>query len=625
MKNENVIVGIDLGTGFSCVSILENGEPKIIVNAEGERTTPSVVCYNSNGEINVGSIARRQATTNATTTIFAAKRLIGNKYNELTSVEKNFPYKVKEGKNGSAIIDINGKEVTPEEVGAKVLQKLKKAAEDYLGHPVNRAVITCPAYFNDTQRMSTKNAGEIAGFVVERVIAEPTAAALAFGLGKDKKGIYVVVDLGSGTFDCSILDIDNSVVEVLSTSGDVYLGGTDFDNEIVNWMIDEFKKERGIDLAQDKMALQRLRESAEKAKIELSTSLSTNINIPFITANASGAQHLSFDLTRAQFDKMIDKYVDKIIQCCKKALVDAKKNIEDLTDVLLVGGSTRIPLVQYKLKEFFKKELNKSLNPDEVVALGAAVQAGVLGGKINDILLLDVCPLTLSIETLGGVATPIIERNTTIPTRKTQVFSTAADNQTSVEIVVLQGERKLARDNKLLGRFHLDGLPAAPRGVPQIEVSYDIDANGILNVNAKDKGTNKEQAITITASTGLSKEDVKRMTEEAKQHEEADRQKLSQINTKNNAETLLFSTEKTLNENEEKISQNIKSDVKVKIDILKEALQKDNYDAITKAHNELLQATFKMSEELYKQAATSPHNVDTQQQSNNVVDAEVIG
>jgi molecular chaperone DnaK len=627
MSNEdNVIVGIDLGTGFSAISVFENGEPKIIVNSEGERTTPSIVSYGKDNDIIVGTIAKRQSITNPANTIFASKRLIGNKYSELSEIEKTFPYKVKGGKNDAAIIEIGDKDITPEEVGAKILQKLKKAAEDYLGHPVKKAVITCPAFFNDTQRQSTKIAGEIAGFNVERIVAEPTAAALAFGLGKDKKGIYAIFDFGSGTFDCSILDIDDQIIEVLSTNGDVHLGGSDLDNEIIKWMCAEFKKNTGIDLNSDKMAGQRLKDAAERAKIELSTTPSTNINIPFITANASGAQHLDMTLTRAQFEQMIEPYVNKTIECCKKALNDAGKQISDLADVLLVGGSTRVPLVQQRVKELFNREPNRSVNPDEVVSLGAAVQAGILAGEVKGMLLLDVCPLSLSIETLGGVSTTLIERNTTIPTKKSQVFSTAMDNQTSVEVVVLQGERKFAKDNKLLGRFHLDGIPSAPKGVPQIEVTYGIDANGILSVSAKDKATDKEQKITITASTNLSKEEIERMKEEAQKYEEDDKKRLEEVTIRNNADAFVFTLEKTLTENESKLPDEIKADIWVKIENIKELLKGSDYTAIKTAHDELMQASFKMSEAIYKDTNNGIPNVETSSdQSGNVVDAEVVG
>jgi molecular chaperone DnaK len=624
MANKETIVGIDLGTGASVVSIFENGEAKVIVNEEGERTTPSIVSYNANGEIVVGSAAKRQAITNPTSTIFAAKRLMGNRYTELTDVEKNFPYKVKAGKNDMAVIEVGENTLTPQEVGAKILQKLKKAAENYLGHSVNKAVITCPAFFNDSQRQATKDAGEIAGFKVERVIAEPTAAALAFGLGKDKKGIYAIYDYGSGTFDCSILDIDGDIIETLATSGDVYLGGTDLDDEIIKWMAAEFKKTDGISLLSDKMAFQRLKDSAERAKIELSTTPSTTINIPFITADATGPRHLTLTLSKSQFEQMAEAYVAKTIQCCKRALSDAKKSKSDITEVLLVGGSSRIPLVQKMVKDFFEQEPNKSMNPDEAVALGASIQAGVLAGDVKDLLLLDVCPLTLGIETYGGIATPLVERNTTIPTRKTQIFSTASDGQTSVEVVVLQGERKLSKDNRLLGRFHLDGIPAAPRGVPQIEVSYDIDANGILSVHAKDKASNKEQKITITASSGLSKDEVSRMQDDAQKYEEEDKKKVEQISIRNSAEMLVYSTDKTLNESGEKITDDVRADVRMKIDNLKDALTKDDYDMIKKLQDELMQASFKMLEVLYKHADNTSASVADNVQTDNVVEAEVV-
>lgn len=627
--SKNTIVGIDLGTGFSCVSIFEDGESKIIVNGDGERTTPSIVSYGKNDEIMVGSMAKRQAVTNPENTIFAAKRLMGNKYNELTPVEKKFPYKVKPGKNDDATIEVSGHDIMPQEIGAKILQRLKRAAEDYCGHSVSRAVISTPAFFNDSQRAATKEAGEIAGFAVERIISEPTAAALGFGLGKDKKGTYVVYDYGSGTMDCSVLDIDDQIIEVLSTSGDVYNGGTDLDNEIMKWMITEFKKTDGISLDSDKIALQRLKDSAERVKIELSSMPSTSVNIPFITADATGPRHLQLTITRAQFEKMAEPYVNKTIECCRKAMADAGKSPADIEDVLLVGGSTRIPFVQSKVKEFFGKEPNRSLNPDEAVAQGCAVQAGILMGDVKNLLLLDVTPLTLGIETMGGIMTTLIGRNTTIPTRKSQTFSTASDGQTSVECVVLQGERKFAKDNRLLGRFHLDGIPSAPRGVPQIEVTYDIDANGILNVHAKDKATNKEQKVTITASSGLSQEDITRMQNEAEKYEEEDKKRIEQVLVKNNADSLVYSTEKTLSESDEKLSEDIKSEVKTKLGELKSSLDSVDYELIKKLHDELMQSVYKMSEALYKTSADSTpepsvEHVTPQTHENNVMDAEVV-
>src|SRR5881398_136465 len=527
------IIGIDLGTTNSVVAVMEGGEPKVIPNEEGGRTTPSVVAFTKTGERLVGQVAKRQAITNPENTIFSIKRFMGRRYEEVSEEMKMVPYKVVRGENGDARVEIMGKKYSPPEISAMILTKLKEAAEAYLGEKVTRAVITVPAYFNDSQRQATKDAGQIAGLTVERLVNEPTAAALAYGLDKKKDQTIAVYDFGGGTFDISILEVGEGVVEVKSTNGDTHLGGDNIDQRLIDWIIDEFKKDQGIDLSKDKMALQRLKEAAEKAKIELSSTASTDINLPFITADQSGPKHLNMALTRAKFEQLIGDIVQKTMGPLKQALTDAGIDPKKIDEVVLVGGSTRIPLVQKLVQDYFGKEPHKGVNPDEVVAVGAAVQGGVLGGDVKDVLLLDVTPLSLGIETLGGVMTKLIERNTTIPTRKSEVFSTAADSQTSVEIKVLQGERDMARDNKLLGVFHLVGLPPAPRGVPQIEVTFDIDANGIMNVSAKDLGTGKEQKITITSSSGLSKDDVERMMKEAESHADEDKKRREEIETRN--------------------------------------------------------------------------------------------
>lgn len=616
------VIGIDLGTSNTCVAIMDGDTPKVIINEEGSRTTPSIVAYIKD-DVVVGQAAKRQAITNSENTIYSIKRLMGMKYDELGKAEKTLPYKVCALENGLSGVKIRDKNMTPPEVSAKILQKMKKAAEAFLGESITKAVITVPAYFNDSQRQATKDAGKIAGLEVLRIVNEPTAAALAYGLNKKKNGTIVVFDCGGGTHDVSVLEIDNDVVEVLSTNGDTHLGGDDIDGIIMNWIVDEYKKDSGFDLSKDKMAAQRLKEAAEKAKIELSSSNSTNINLPFITADASGAKHLSLDLSLAKFEQMINTFAEKTIVPCKQALIDAKIKPEDIDEVILVGGSTRIPLIQKRVREFFGKEPNKSVNPDEAVALGAAVQAGILTGDVTDLLLLDVTPLTLGIETLGGVMTALIEKNTTIPTRKSQLFSTAADGQTSVEVVVLQGERKLAKDNRILGKFSLDDIPVAPRGTPQIEVTYDLDANGILNVYAKDKATNKEQKVTITSSSGLSKDEVNRMQSEAKMFEDEDRKKIEQINLKNIAETLVFSTEKTLRENESKISDDIKADINCNIENLKSTITSNNFDVMQLEYEKLMQSSYKMSEQLYKNSENTVHQ-STMTEQENVVEAEVV-
>lgn len=614
------VIGIDLGTTNSCVAIMEGNEPKVIINEEGARTTPSVVAYQKDGDIAVGQSAYRQAITNPENTVYSAKRLMGMKYADLGEHEKKFPFKVVANKNGDAAVELNGKAFAPPEVSAKVLQKMKKAAENYLGEPVTKAVITVPAYFNDSQRQATTDAGKIAGLEVLRIVNEPTAAALAYGLDKKHKGIVVVFDFGGGTHDVSVLEIGDDVVEVLSTNGDTHLGGDNIDELIMDWIVAEFKKDSGVDLANDKMARQRLKEAAEKAKIELSSTQSTQINLPFITADANGPRHLNLTLSLSKFEQMITPIVERTLKPCHQAMKDAKKEVSDIAEVILVGGSTRIPMIQKRIKDVFGKEPNKSVNPDEAVALGAAVQAGILTGDVKDLLLLDVTPLTLGVETLGGILTPLIERNTTIPTKKSQVFSTAADNQSTVEVHVLQGERKFAKDNRTLGRFHLDGLPTAPRGVPQIEVTYDINANGILNVSAKDKATGKEQKITITASSGLSKEEVARMKNDAELYAEEDKKKAEQVELKNSASNFLYSTEKLINENEDKIKDETKATVCVKMEELKSALEKDDFESIKTAHEELTKETYKLSEELYKNAEPQ----ETPPPQEDVIDAEVV-
>src|SRR6058998_604254 len=538
------VIGIDLGTTNSCVAVMEGGEPKVIPNAEGFRTTPSVVAFSKTGERLVGLVARRQAVTNPKNTIYSIKRFMGRKFDEVQNEIKLVPYEVVRGPNGDVRVRASGQEYSPPEISAMILQKMKQTAEDYLGEKVTEAVITVPAYFNDSQRQATKDAGRIAGLDVKRIVNEPTAAALAYGLDKKKDELIAVYDFGGGTFDISVLEVGENVVEVVATNGDTHLGGDDQDQRIMEWLIEEFKKDTGLDVSKDKMVLQRLKEAAEKAKIELSATMETEINLPFLTADQTGPKHLVKRLSRAKFEQMCEDLFQRALEPTKKCLADAKKSPKEIDEVILVGGATRVPKLQQIVKDFFGKEPNRSVNPDEVVAIGAAVQGGVLTGEVKDILLLDVTPLTLSIETLGGVATQLIQRNTTIPTKKSEVFSTAADGQTSVEVHVLQGERPMGRDNKTLGRFHLDGIPPAPRGVPQIEVTFDIDANGIVHVAARDRATGKENKITITASSGLSKEDVDRAVKEAQAHEAEDKQRREEIEVRNRADNLAYATEK---------------------------------------------------------------------------------
>ncbi|HRR25452.1 MAG TPA: molecular chaperone DnaK [Acidobacteriota bacterium] len=625
------IIGIDLGTTNSVVAVMEGGKPTVIPNQEGSRTTPSVVAFTKSGELLVGQVAKRQAVTNPENTVFSIKRFMGRKFSEVTEEAKMVPYKVVAAKNGDAGVEVMGKVYSPPEISARILMKLKEAAEAYLGEKVTQAVITVPAYFNDSQRQATKDAGKIAGLEVQRLVNEPTAAALAYGLDRKKDETIAVFDFGGGTFDISILEVGEGVVEVKATNGDTHLGGDNLDQRLMEWIIAEFRKDQGIDLSQDRMALQRLREAAEKAKMELSSMQETEINLPFITADASGPKHLTMRLTRARFEGLVEDILERTLEPCRMALKDAGLKPEDIDEVVLVGGSTRIPRVQQMVTDFFGKEPHKGVNPDEVVAIGAAVQAGVLGGEVKDVLLLDVTPLSLGIETLGGVATVLIPRNTTIPTRKSEIFSTAADNQTSVEIHVVQGERPMARDNKSLGRFHLVGIPPAPRGVPQIEVTFDIDANGILNVSAKDRGTGKEQKITITGSTGLSEKEIEEMVKSAEAHAEEDRRKREEIEARNRADNLVYSCEKLLRENRDKLSGTDVQQVEQAIERTKKAIEEGGVDRINAAVEELTQASHRLAEVIYQasqgqeaSAGASQRSASSGGSQDEVVDAEYV-
>jgi molecular chaperone DnaK len=600
------IIGIDLGTTNSCVAVMEGGDPVVIPNAEGNRTTPSVVAFTKSGERLVGQVAKRQAITNPANTVFSIKRFMGRKYPEVTEEMKMVPFSVVAAGNGDVRVKAGGKEYSPPEISAMILGKLKEAAEAYLGEKVTRAVITVPAYFNDSQRQATKDAGQIAGLTVERLVNEPTAAALAYGLDKKKDETIAVYDFGGGTFDISILDVGEGIVEVKSTNGDTHLGGDNIDQRVIDWILAEFKKDQGIDLSKDAMAMQRLKEAAEKAKIELSNVVETEVNLPFITADASGPKHLQLKLTRSRLEQLVEDIINRSMGPCRQALKDAGLEPKDIDEVVLVGGQTRMPRIQQLVKELFGKEPHQGVNPDEVVAIGAAIQGGVLAGDVKDLLLLDVTPLSLGIETLGGVMTKLIERNTTIPTKKSETFSTAADNQTSVEIKVLQGEREMARDNKLLGVFHLIGLPPAPRGMPQIEVTFDIDANGILNVSAKDLGTGKEQKITITSSSGLKKDEIDRMVSDAQLHAEEDRKRREEIEARNRLDSLVYSTEKTLNENREKLDTSEAATFEAALADAKKALEAGtSAEAMTEAGQRLQDVSHRLAEAIYKGSASA--------------------
>lgn len=620
------ILGIDLGTTNSVVAYMAGGKPTVISNAQGSRLTPSVVALDDKDQVLVGSPARNQAVVNPLNTIYSVKRLIGRSWDDkdIEKDKKSLPFEMRKASNGGVEVKMGDKWYTPQEISAKVLAKLKKDAEGFLGEEVKEAVITVPAYFDDSQRQATKDAGKIAGFEVKRIINEPTAAALAYGLDNKKDGIVAVFDLGGGTFDISILEIGDGVFEVLSTNGDTHLGGDDWDEALINYLIEEFKKSDGIDLKDDKTALQRLKEAAEKAKIELSNTEVTDINIPYITANQTGPKHLKISMTRSEYEKLVSHLIDATQKPCEKAIKDAKVSLSDISEVILVGGMTRMPAVVKKVSEIFKKEPNKNVNPDEAVAVGAAIQAGVLGGDVKDITLLDVTPLSLGLETLGGVMTKIIERNTTIPVEKKQVFSTAADNQPGVEIHILQGEREMASDNKTLGKFVLDGIPPAPRGVPQIEVSFSIDANGILNVKAVDKATSKEQKVTITASTGLTDEEVEKMVSEAAEHAKEDKEKRERAEVKNEADSLIFNTEKLFKENEGKVDAKLKEDIEEKMKNLRELISKDDFDKdeVKKKTEELSNSIQEVGKKLYEEAAKAEKSEDKKDESKKEEDAK---